>query len=183
MGTGQGHGTGRHGAQTGLDRQALRAATQGVTPDKQGNKHGVTQHTAKWNKVTIEYEEKENGEKVIKNRSSVEKSIIAAADTIVKSDIGSKRRLFEERSTRGDGDLHAATLHNEVALRKSNFKRHRQSLWQTRVAVQWRALPCRLFSHGLVFESQPQPAVSGEYPLTQNITHSSKELTILWLHA
>lgn len=89
VGTGQGHGTGRHGAQTGLDRQALRAATQGVTPDRQGNKHGVTQHTAKWNKVTIEYEEKENGEKVIKNRSAVEKSIIAAADTIVKSDIGS----------------------------------------------------------------------------------------------
>lgn len=89
VGTSRGHGTGRHGAQTGLDRQALRAATQGVTPDKQGNRHGVTQHTAKWNKVTIEYEEKENGEKVIKNRSSVEKSIIAAADTIVKSDIGS----------------------------------------------------------------------------------------------
>lgn len=89
VGTSQGHGTGRHGAQTGLDRQALRAATDGVTPDKQGNRHGVTQHTAKWNKVTIEYEENENGEKVIKNRSAVEKSIVAAADTIVKSDIGS----------------------------------------------------------------------------------------------
>lgn len=84
-----GHGTGRHGAQTGLDRQAQRAATQGVTPDSAGNKHGVTQHEAKWNKVTIEYEENDKGEKVIKNKTSVEKQLIAAAESIVKSDIGS----------------------------------------------------------------------------------------------
>lgn len=84
-----GHGTGRHGAQTGQDRQALRAATHGVTPDDNANKYGVTQHTAKWNQVTIEYEQNDKGEKVIKNRTAVEKDVLVAAAKVVNSKVGS----------------------------------------------------------------------------------------------
>lgn len=88
--TTRGHGTGRHGAQTGLDRQAQRASTEeGVTPDQPGNKFGVTQHQTSWNKVSIVYETDTKGQKVIKNRTTVVKNIVNAVSNTVKSDVGS----------------------------------------------------------------------------------------------
>lgn len=88
--TAGGHGTSRHGAQTGLDRQAQRAATEkGVTPDQPGNKFGVTQHETSWNKVSIVYEKNAKGEKVIKDRTTVVKNIVNVVTRTVKSDIGS----------------------------------------------------------------------------------------------
>ncbi|KIC32598.1 hypothetical protein [Leisingera sp. ANG-S5] len=77
---GEGHGTGRHGAQTGMERQAMRASSQdGVTPDQSGNSSGTAQVTEKWNKVKITYTE-EDGKRVIANRSEVEKQIAASFD-------------------------------------------------------------------------------------------------------
>lgn len=77
---GEGHGTGRHGAQTGMERQAMRASSQdGVTPDQAGNSAGTAQVTEKWNKVTVTYAE-EGGKRVIANRAEVEKQIAASFD-------------------------------------------------------------------------------------------------------
>lgn len=67
------HGTGRHGAQTGLERQARRLATGeqtgtddvgrpiitgGTTPDQSSNPGGTAQRTLKW-KTTIKYQSKD----------------------------------------------------------------------------------------------------------------------------
>lgn len=77
---GEGHGTGRHGAQTGMERQAMRASSSGgVTPDQDGNSSGTAQVKAKWNKVQITYTE-EHGKRVIANRAKVEKQIAASFD-------------------------------------------------------------------------------------------------------
>ena len=87
---GEGHGTGRHGAQTGLDRQAMRAATEeGVTPDQPGNKAGVTRHQTTWNKVKITYEEDEEGKRVIKDKDVTAKNIVNVITQSMKSDTGS----------------------------------------------------------------------------------------------
>ena len=76
--SGEGHGTGRHGAQTGMERQAMRASSQqGVTPDQAGNTAGTAQVTEKWNKVRITYTE-EDGKRVVANRAEVEKEIAAS---------------------------------------------------------------------------------------------------------
>lgn len=73
-GGGEGHGTARHGAQTGLDRQARRAATQdGVTPEQSDNPTGVSQ-TIEWNKVKITYTE-QDGKRVVANRDKVAQTL------------------------------------------------------------------------------------------------------------
>ncbi len=50
-----GHGSGRHGAQTGLEKQARRVASD-VTPDQDHNTAGTGTHTAQW-KTTIKWKE------------------------------------------------------------------------------------------------------------------------------
>ncbi|MCF6233584.1 MAG: hypothetical protein L3J36_10885 [Rhodobacteraceae bacterium] len=71
---GEGHGTARHGAQTGLDRQARRAATQdGVTPEQPDNPTGVSQ-TVEWNKVKITYTE-EAGKRVVADRDKLAQTL------------------------------------------------------------------------------------------------------------
>ncbi len=70
----EGHGTARHGAQTGLDRQARRAASaDGVTPEQSDNPTGVSQSVV-WNKVKITYTE-ENGKRVVDNRDKVAQTL------------------------------------------------------------------------------------------------------------
>ncbi|NVK14260.1 MAG: hypothetical protein HWE35_08775 [Rhodobacteraceae bacterium] len=65
---GEGHGTGRHGAQTGMERQAMRASSKkGVTPDQPGNVAGTAKVTEEWNKVEITYTE-EGGKRVIASK-------------------------------------------------------------------------------------------------------------------
>ncbi|WP_424977752.1 hypothetical protein [Leisingera sp. S232] len=66
---GEGHGTGRHGAQTGMERQAMRASSKkGVTPDQPGNVAGTAKVTEEWNKVQITYTE-EDGKRVIDSKN------------------------------------------------------------------------------------------------------------------
>ncbi|MFK7837381.1 MAG: hypothetical protein AB8B60_14285 [Sulfitobacter sp.] len=96
------HGTGRHGAQTGLDRQARRAATTememrdgkkkakrgtGITPDQTGNVAGTAQKEV-WNKVEIEYTE-EDGRRVVKDRKKVAQAIAGVPSRTSGSDTGS----------------------------------------------------------------------------------------------
>lgn len=67
---GGGHGSSRHGAQTGLERQARRAATpSSVTPEQTDNKGGAAM-ILDWNEVQITYKE-EDGKRVIDNRKVV----------------------------------------------------------------------------------------------------------------
>jgi hypothetical protein len=67
------HGTGRHGAQTGVEKQARRMASD-VTPDQAHNPSGTAQYTAEW-KTTIKWEEK-NGKRVIKKKAEIVKTVI-----------------------------------------------------------------------------------------------------------
>lgn len=67
------HGTGRHGAQTGVEKQARRMASD-VTPDQAHNPSGTAQYTAKW-KTTIKWEEKD-GKRVIKKKAEIVKTVI-----------------------------------------------------------------------------------------------------------
>ena len=84
------HGTARHGAQTGLHKQARRAGTtQSVTPDQANNKSGTTQYIKKWHKVEFEYEEDGNGQRVIKNKKKVEKNIVEQVNRTFGSSTGS----------------------------------------------------------------------------------------------
>lgn len=84
------HGTGRHGAQTGVDRQARRAATDGVAADSAGNEAGVTRHETTWNAVSIEWEEDPaTGKRTIKSRTPVQKQVIAEVTRVVTSNRGS----------------------------------------------------------------------------------------------
>jgi hypothetical protein len=97
------HGTGRHGAQTGLERQARRAATTeeyvdadgktrlrkvnvsgkdkvvGTAPDHEGNAAGTAQKITTWNGVKITYTE-EDGKRVIKDRKKAAKQLLGAAN-------------------------------------------------------------------------------------------------------
>lgn len=70
---GEGHGTGRHGAQTGVEKQARRVASD-VTPDQAHNPSGTAQYTARW-KTTIKYEEK-GGKRVVKKKAEVVRTVI-----------------------------------------------------------------------------------------------------------
>lgn len=77
------HGTGRHGAQTGVDRQARRAATGGDAPDSDGNEFGTTQSIKTWNGAQIEWEQDATtGKRKVKSRTPVEKSV---ADEVIRS--------------------------------------------------------------------------------------------------
>ncbi len=67
------HGTGRHGAQTGVERQARRMASD-VTPDQAHNPSGTAQYTAQW-KTTIKWEEK-SGKRVIKEKAKIVQTVI-----------------------------------------------------------------------------------------------------------
>lgn len=66
------HGTGRHGAQTGIEQQVRRTATGGVTPDQPGNELGISREhfdadtgapirKLSWNQVDVTWEEGEGG--------------------------------------------------------------------------------------------------------------------------
>jgi hypothetical protein len=67
---GAGHGTSRHGAQTGLGRQARRAASDSaVTPDQTDNPSGAPQMLS-WNKVQFTYTE-QDGKRVVAKRKMV----------------------------------------------------------------------------------------------------------------
>lgn len=83
---GEGHGTGRHGAQTGMERQAMRASTQdGVTPDQDGNTSGVSRQekgvtqTETWNQVKVTYTE-EDGKRVIADIDKTAQNIVNKFD-------------------------------------------------------------------------------------------------------
>jgi len=67
------HGTGRPGAQTGVEKQARRMASD-VTPDQTHNPSGTAQYTAEW-KTTIKWEEKD-GKRVVKKKAEIVKTVI-----------------------------------------------------------------------------------------------------------
>jgi len=97
------HGTGRHDAQTGLERQARRAATTeeyddgsgkikqrkvnvggkdkviGTAPDHEGNEAGTAQKITTWNGIKLTYTE-ENGKRVIKDRKKSAEALLGAAN-------------------------------------------------------------------------------------------------------
>lgn len=81
MGDARDHGSNRHGAQTGLERQARRAATtENITPDQPDNPTGVAgDRTLVWNKVKITYKE-EGGKRVVANRTEVAGQIVGVAN-------------------------------------------------------------------------------------------------------
>ena len=97
------HGMGRHGPQTGLESQAMRASTTeayldvpsgkvknrgGVTPDSGSNPAGTAQRTVTWNAIDITYAEEE-GKRVIVDVDKTVKSIVATASNSGASQIGS----------------------------------------------------------------------------------------------
>ena len=72
------HGSGRHGAQGGLDRGAARAATKNeFRPDSPQNRDGVTRHTTKWNKVELTWEDLQDGKKRIVDRKLIAQTVLA----------------------------------------------------------------------------------------------------------
>jgi len=81
MGDARDHGSNRHGAQTGLERQARRTATtENITPDQPDNPMGVAgDQTLVWNKVKITYKE-EAGTRVVANRAEVAGQIVGVAN-------------------------------------------------------------------------------------------------------
>lgn len=100
-----GHATGRHGAQTGLERQARRAATSesyldtsgstakvktrgGVTPDQPGNAAGTAQQTTSWNGIDITWAELD-GKRVIAERAVTVKSLMSGPTSTGGSLVGS----------------------------------------------------------------------------------------------
>jgi hypothetical protein len=94
------HGSARHGAQTGVELQARRAATGGITPDQADNPHGVSgsrvdgagaaRATVKWNKATFHYETQPDGKRKIVNLQEVLKQL-AEETSIAKT---SKSSMF-----------------------------------------------------------------------------------------
>jgi hypothetical protein len=72
------HGSGRHGAQTGLDRGAARAGTKNAfRPDSPQNPDGVTRDTRSWNKVELEWETLPNGKKKLINKKLIPQTMLA----------------------------------------------------------------------------------------------------------
>jgi hypothetical protein len=81
------HGTGRHGAQTGVERQARRAATykedaadphksDALAPDSASNQSGTTQHIKTWKGAKIEWEQGSDGKRKVKSRTPVQKQVV-----------------------------------------------------------------------------------------------------------
>ena len=91
------HGSGRHGAQTGVEAQARRVATGGYGADQPGNESGTSRPLEKiqWNKVTLEFEMVE-GKKVIKNRDKVLREIVIQKETHFQETIASSLFLGPE---------------------------------------------------------------------------------------
>ena len=71
---GAGHGTGRHGAQTGLDKQAGRISSD-VTPDQPSNPSGAPMLTAQW-KTTIKWKEDPTGKRVVDKPAVIVQKVI-----------------------------------------------------------------------------------------------------------
>lgn len=70
------HGSGRHGAQTGIEMQARRVATRGVTADQDENEYGTSRGgSTKWRAITLTWENKK-GKKVITDRAPILKEIL-----------------------------------------------------------------------------------------------------------
>lgn len=87
------HGTGRHGAQTGIEGQSRRLATD-AAPDQQGNKSGVTRSTGattRWREIDITWEDLPSGKRRIVNEKAVHDYI---ADWSNQPDVGSTASLF-----------------------------------------------------------------------------------------
>lgn len=77
--TSSSHATSRHGAQTGLERQARRAATaESVTPEQGDNKSGSAQ-TISWNSVEFTYTVGKDGKREIKDRVKVATAMVGTA--------------------------------------------------------------------------------------------------------
>jgi len=99
------HGSGRHGAQTGLEGQARRVATEGYGADQPGNEAGTSRplvdpkgqplQKIQWNKVTIEWQE-ENGKRTIKNKEKAVNEIVLQAETHFQETIASSLFLGPE---------------------------------------------------------------------------------------
>lgn len=87
------HGTGRHGAQTGIEGQGRRLATE-EAPDQPGNKSGVTRSTGattRWREIDIEWQELPSGKRRIVNETAVHDYV---ADWSNKPDVGATASLF-----------------------------------------------------------------------------------------
>lgn len=87
------HGSGRHGAQTGLEQQARRAGTGGTTADQDGNEMGLSRdhydedtgnpvQKITWNKVDVKWTEGENGQRVVTTQA---KELVLAAESRFQS--------------------------------------------------------------------------------------------------
>lgn len=71
------HGSGRHGAQTGLDRGAARAGTKNeFRPDSPQNPDGVTRNKRTWNKVELEWETLANGKRKLINKKLIPQTVL-----------------------------------------------------------------------------------------------------------
>jgi hypothetical protein len=68
------HGTGRHGAQTGLESQAQRIASD-VTPDQAHNEGGTAQLTAQW-KTTIKWTKNPDGTRKITEPAKIVSTVV-----------------------------------------------------------------------------------------------------------
>lgn len=71
------HGSGRHGAQQGMDRAARRAVTGGFGADSANNPAGVTQHTKQWTaKAAVQYTVSPDGRIKVTNAREVIKHVV-----------------------------------------------------------------------------------------------------------
>ncbi|MGZ5891879.1 MAG: hypothetical protein ACXWJ7_04625 [Caldimonas sp.] len=95
---GDGHGTGRHGAQTGIEGQARRVASD-VTPDQEHNPGGTAMRTAQW-KTTIKWKEVEvSPGKMAPERDSGGKRIVDKPAQIVQKVIDEVGNTFATKTS------------------------------------------------------------------------------------
>jgi len=100
-----GHGSGRHGAQTGLEKQARRVASD-VTPDQDHNTAGTATHTAQW-KTTIKWKEAQGTDgkpvldakgKPVPERDGSGKRIVDKPAAIVQTVIDEVSKTFSAKT-------------------------------------------------------------------------------------
>ena len=92
-----GHGSGRHGAQTGLEKQARRVASD-VTPDQDHNTAGTATHTAQW-KTTIKWKEVLGKDgKPVAEKDSQGKRIVDKPAVLVQTVIDEINKTFSART-------------------------------------------------------------------------------------
>lgn len=95
---GDGHGTGRHGAQTGIEGQARRVASD-VTPDQASNPGGTAMRTAQW-KTTIKWKETEVAPgKTVPDRDSGGKRIVDKPAQVVQKVIDEVSNTFATKTS------------------------------------------------------------------------------------